>query len=222
MPKTTKITISLVVITLLAWTGWWYLVNQQNLPITDTKVIETLPSVPPDITKPKTLTPQELTPTPVDKTVNWKTYRNEKYGFEFKYPDEFFLDEFPPQEDSREDILPKEIYIASPLKILAGWEATPYYDVNFKLTITPHWSPGSPYDLTPEEAEVLPCGRNNCRLSTDNQVYFIKEKTGNRWVKILHEFNVTNPELQKDPRFIGSDKQKEIMINILSSFKFTE
>ncbi len=26
---------------------------------------------------------------PPDRTANWKTYRSEKYGFEFKYPKEY-------------------------------------------------------------------------------------------------------------------------------------
>lgn len=33
------------------------------------------------------------TPTPVDETANWKTYMNSKYGFEFKYPDNWTLSE---------------------------------------------------------------------------------------------------------------------------------
>ncbi|GEM_PF-4535157 len=31
-------------------------------------------------------------PTPVDQTANWKTYINQKYGFDFKYPDVFVQD----------------------------------------------------------------------------------------------------------------------------------
>ena len=33
----------------------------------------------------------EFSPCP-DQTANWKTYANNDYGFEFKYPQTFFLD----------------------------------------------------------------------------------------------------------------------------------
>ena len=36
----------------------------------------------------------EFTACPVsDETVNWKTYKNDKFGFEFKYPSKYIIDE---------------------------------------------------------------------------------------------------------------------------------
>lgn len=41
---------------------------------------------------PPEVIPQVVEPSPTpDPTANWKTYRNDKYGFEFKYPEDYSL-----------------------------------------------------------------------------------------------------------------------------------
>lgn len=38
-----------------------------------------------------TLTPETPTPTPKDETADWKTYKNEEYAYEIKYPKDWFI-----------------------------------------------------------------------------------------------------------------------------------
>lgn len=78
----TNIILVLVIVILVGTVGYFTLTRKQE-PITQT-------IMPPPTT---TQTPPTQTPTTptsvVDKTVNWKTYRNEEFGFEFSYPKEF-------------------------------------------------------------------------------------------------------------------------------------
>ena len=42
----------------------------------------------------------EITSVTPDETANWKTYRNEEYGFEFKYPSDWPIDNEAPRDES--------------------------------------------------------------------------------------------------------------------------
>jgi len=62
--------------------------KSQNLTPTEAPVVTSAPTFQP-----------EITPLP-DETANWKTYRNEEYGFEFKYPSDWPIDNEAPRDES--------------------------------------------------------------------------------------------------------------------------
>lgn len=74
----------------------------------------------PVVTEPVAETPVETESETVIDTSDWQTYRNEKYGFEFKYPKEWTMKEF----------------ITGGIGLPADCTRTPQYCKNFGVSVT--------------------------------------------------------------------------------------
>lgn len=85
---------------------------------------------------------KDATPTP-DPTANWKIYKNEKYGFEVKYPPSLNVHEYgaPPQDSESEFwlILNKQPTLAKgkEITIYYPWKDLSYIDKGLYITVTP-------------------------------------------------------------------------------------
>ena len=94
---TRNISIGIVVVVALVAGGWWYL-NKSNVPLSETQTptlqesTNTTTQAPIKLSTPTT---QTTSPSPTTGTANWKTYRSEKWGIEFKYPSNFVLNTSP-------------------------------------------------------------------------------------------------------------------------------
>jgi len=80
--------LAILVLLLLGTTSFFAYQNSQLKQ----QILQKPPTPLPKVTK----QPEIPSPTPnIDSTTNWKRYNNSKYGFAFKYPDEFYLKEWP-------------------------------------------------------------------------------------------------------------------------------
>ncbi len=69
-----------VVIALLMGTVGYFAFVKKSEPVTQQPTLPTTTQTP---------TPQQPSPTPINETANWKTYKNDTYGFEVKYPSDW-------------------------------------------------------------------------------------------------------------------------------------
>ena len=81
-----------LVVVLAGTVGYFALVKKQE-PVAQQ-------TTPPSTTT-QTPTSQQPSPTPINETANWKTYRNDKFGFEFKYPAELIAVSSGPSEEQQ-------------------------------------------------------------------------------------------------------------------------
>jgi len=113
--KSTPIIVLLLIVILLIGAGGVY----AGMQISKKQTPVVLPTAPPPNVR-----PTETVPTSIpDETAEWKTYKNEKYGFEFKYPKNLSYVSSGPNSAQKEVDQGKE---------LSGTVVPSFDNINFK------------------------------------------------------------------------------------------
>jgi len=116
-----------------AYAGYWYGTESANLKNQSSK-----PQPKTQIQPTPTPTPEPTTPPVIDPTINWKTYTNDSYGFKFKLPVDWQVEEGPGFLISKPTnmVIPKEqtgTYVADRIPISLNLQLT--YEDSIKFAI---------------------------------------------------------------------------------------
>jgi len=151
--------------------------------------------------------PQKSPSPTLDETTEWKTYRNDEYGFEFQYPDTWFFQE-PPNWSDKESVYFFEVGI-TPEYSLGGH---PGNEVLF-LTLLDY-----PNSLETYRQDLLQLGEEDVTV-TMIQIDSKPALKIHRNSTIGYVFKVNNDFMLS----IGSNTVDQTTIDqILSSFRFVE
>jgi type II secretory pathway pseudopilin PulG len=214
MSKSGVIVLSIILTAVIAISGTYaYMQNKANREKTDLETqLATLQSS-------ATATTSATIPTTADKTADWKTYTNEEYGFSFKYPEDWVIEE---------DTSLERIYV----KNMEG----DYNKSNMPTDFQKVWISYSQSQSSPTEENLTKDGKPSCCEATTVSTSTI---SANVLDINTYEFNtIGGPTLEaywsdnSGRRYSaknGSEKpagvqEKEIttLKQILSTFQFTK